>query len=164
MYILYLCRDIFSGNVRWVRLGDINLRSISEASDPQDFKVERVFRHPQYTPPSRYHDIALIQLNQTVRYTAYVKPACLHSDFELPSDLLATGWGKTDFANDKISDTLMKVDLSHVPIDKCNAPYGKVARQLPNGIVDALQLCAGGKWAEEKDTCAVRYFYYYFKI
>lgn len=51
--------------------------------------------HPQYKPPSRYNDLALLGLEKEVEFSKYVKPICLNSNQGLnPKEQIATGWGK----------------------------------------------------------------------
>lgn len=145
--------------MRWVRLGDLNIRTDKDLAQPQDFLIKNAHSHPEFKPPSRYHDIALLQLDHPAAFTQYVRPACLQTSFELPQAPvpIATGWGKTDFVGDA-SDDLLKVDLGYYSYSMCGKHYADIGeRQLGVGIDDKTQLCAGGV-GESKDTCSVRYF------
>lgn len=70
----------------------------------------------------------------------------------------ATGWGKTAFAGD-VTSFLMQVDLSAVGAEQCRKTYGSDGSYLPNGIIDEMQICAGG--VKGKDTCGVRNIFNY---
>ncbi|KAJ8705446.1 hypothetical protein PYW08_012492 [Mythimna loreyi] len=63
------------GPVRFVVLG------ILKRSDPEDlwqvYNVKRIVPHPEYRPPSKYHDIALLETDKLVTYNKAVFPACL---------------------------------------------------------------------------------------
>lgn len=61
-------------------------------------------------------------------------------------------------ADDKGSDNLLKVTLSLVSHQSCNASFfdGTSSAELPNGIVNDWQLCAG---EVGKDTCQVIYLH-----
>lgn len=52
--------------------------------------------HPEYHRPRKYHDIAVIFLSEAVKFTPFVRPACLSTltDFS-NNQAIATGFGKT---------------------------------------------------------------------
>lgn len=57
---------------------------------------QQIIRHPYYSDDHKKNDIALIRLQQTIFFTKYVRPACLHTDVndvEPTVNLTATGWG-----------------------------------------------------------------------
>lgn len=142
------------GDVKFVRLGDLNLRVDTDDAQPQTFRVSEINRHPNYKPPSQYHDIALLKLNGRARFTKYVRPVCLNTARQLPNNSppIATGWGKLGFVGDS-SDDLMKVTLSYFSNEQCNGTYANVSpSRLQKGIVDDMQVCAGGVGVS-KDTC-----------
>lgn len=144
----------FRGLPKYVRLGDLDLATEDDDASPQDFEVIRAVSHPDYKAPSKYHDIALLELNQKVNFTDYISPACLDTGLELrEANLTATGWGKTGFS--EVSSTfLLKVDLDHVPHPRCVQSFGKQSvKDLPDGIVEEIQICAGR--VKGKDTCQV---------
>jgi hypothetical protein len=61
------------------------------------FSVVRRIPHPDYRPPQKYHDIALLLLDNDVMFDSYVKPACLHTQQVVPDERpLAAGWGRTE--------------------------------------------------------------------
>lgn len=66
------------------------------------------------------------------------------------SEAIASGWGRIGWTDD-LSDQLLKVTLDFFPFDECAESYG-TNRKLPNGILDAQQVCAGSR-DENKDTC-----------
>lgn len=70
---------MFSGNAKWVRLGDLDLSTTDDDAMPQDFTIIRRISHPDYQPPAKYHDIALLELDRIVSFTLYVSPACLQT-------------------------------------------------------------------------------------
>ncbi|KAF5276222.1 hypothetical protein FQR65_LT04027 [Abscondita terminalis] len=156
-YILTAAHCTYSqeyGYVKFVRLGDLNLKLDSDDEEPQSFKVTSIVRHPEYKPPIYYHDIALIKLDKPANFTEYVRPACLYTKQVLPEfpQPIATGWGKLGFLSDT-SDDLMKVTLHYYTIDDCKMAYSNAGElRLPNGISDDIQICAGG-FQESKDTC-----------
>lgn len=75
-----------------------------KCADPVvDAGIEKIIVHPQYNNASRdkHHDIALIRLNQNVKYSKFIKPICLPVD-GLSSGLITgnklhvAGWGQTN--------------------------------------------------------------------
>lgn len=46
-----------------VRVGDKNLENEDDGANPQEFRVKRIFIHPEYTSQLKYNDIALFQLS-----------------------------------------------------------------------------------------------------
>ena len=51
-----------------VRLGEYDLEKDSDTDESIhfDFTAKQIIKHPLYKPPSAYHDLALIQLNETI--------------------------------------------------------------------------------------------------
>lgn len=113
--------------------------------------------HPNYRPPSTYHDIAVVQLNREAIITSYVKPACLYTQDYMNSqtELIATGWGLTTLGGN-VSETLQKVELELFTERECDIAYKDITgRRLPNGVLHRQQICVGGR-SKEKDTCQVK--------
>ncbi|EFA11559.1 serine protease P44 [Tribolium castaneum] len=134
-----------------VRLGDLDLSRDDDGSVHTDYNVRNIVVHPRYRYPLKYNDIALIQLSTTVRFTKFIRPACLYtkSQVELPQ-AIATGWGKTDYAAAEISDKLMKVSLNIYSNDRCAQTY-QTSKHLPQGIKSNM-ICAG-ELRGGQDTC-----------
>ncbi|KAJ8961849.1 hypothetical protein NQ318_021466, partial [Aromia moschata] len=120
------------GNIQYVRLGTTNLQT--ETLDSDDYNVIQRIAHPEYKIDEQYNDIALLQLDRPVKFTDSISPICLYPSRNVAGKkLTAIGWGKTEQAG----------DLSYAAISKL---------ELPRGIVDDIQICAGSR-NEEKDTC-----------
>lgn len=70
------------------------------APKPQVIKVKRKIVHPSYNRNFQqyHHDIALIELKKSVKFSKYVSPICLSktSDFQPPARFWSSGWGATD--------------------------------------------------------------------
>lgn len=137
----------------WVRLGENDLTKTSETT--QIFSVVDRIPHPEYSPASKYNDIALLKLNKPVELSEAVLPICLSTaESDIQEKLIATGWGKTE-VNGPRSNTLLKVDLDYFTNPVCNDAYADVSkRDLPEGVSKDKQICAGSK-ADRKDTCQV---------
>jgi hypothetical protein len=87
------------GLAKWVRLGDLNLKTTNDNTRAQDFSVAKIFRHPEYKSPAHYNDIGLLQLDRDVKFDGYVRPACLHVEQDVPAKPPeAIGWGLTDWS------------------------------------------------------------------
>jgi hypothetical protein len=93
-----LCCVIFhSGKARFVRLGDLDLKSAADDAEVQQLSVVRRIPHPDYREPQKYHDIALLQLDDDVSFDRFVSPACLHAQHTISHEsLVASGWGRTE--------------------------------------------------------------------
>jgi hypothetical protein len=80
-----------------VRLGDIDLKDSTDDVNVQMLNVVQRIPHPDYRTSEKYHDIALLQLDNDVTFDTFVKPACLHIQDIDPNDKpVATGWGLTE--------------------------------------------------------------------
>lgn len=57
--------------------------------------LQRAFRHPKFTPQNKYHDIALIELDEEVKLSYFIWPACLAQN-DIPSGKILdiAGFGK----------------------------------------------------------------------
>ncbi|XP_065171084.1 serine protease snake-like [Atheta coriaria] len=139
------------GTVKFVRLGDLNLKSNTDDANIQDFDIIKLFVHPNYRAPSVYHDIALIELSKEAVIDNFVRPGCISADNNIPGeDLSATGWGVTSF-NGEQADHLQEVKLRLFTFESCQKAYASMSkRRLANGIDDKSQVCAG---EDHIDTC-----------
>lgn len=143
-----------------MRLGDLDLSIELDDAEPQEFLIKQKISHPNYAPPSKYHDIGLLELDRPANRTEYVDMACLNT--EKPRHdmyLTATGWGKTDPAGEP-SSFLLKVTLEPVSSEKCQLSYRRETGSLllSNGIADDTMLCAGDDDGIG-DTCQVNKVY-----
>ncbi|KDR24454.1 serine protease snake-like [Zootermopsis nevadensis] len=135
------------------RLGDLNLKLSNEGAKPVNYLVVNIIRHPDYKPPAKYNDIALLKLDRPVEFNEFIRPACLYTrdTFDI-NKTVATGWGQIDFAEKK-SDVLLKVGISIIDNKLCNELYkmDETTKKLGNGIVPSM-MCAG-ELEGGKDTC-----------
>lgn len=147
----YIPNYYFRGEAKYIRVGANNIRNICQNEvDPQDFSIKRFIRHDDYRQPFKYNDIALIELNRRIKKTKYVNIACLDTErTHTDENLWIGGWGQTEFAGSN-SGSLLKANVTVVDNQKCNSFY-EDEDKLPNGILDDLMICAGGK----SDTCNV---------
>ncbi|XP_044765057.1 serine protease snake-like [Coccinella septempunctata] len=145
-------KSVEMGPVSWVRLGEIDLAS-KESETVQMYSVVERIPHPEYSPASKYNDIALLRLNKPVTFSEAVLPICLStSESDVGEKLIATGWGKTE-VNGPRSNTLLRVDLEYFSNSVCNEAYADVSKKdLPEGVSKNKQICAGSR-TDRRDTC-----------
>ncbi|ALC49079.1 spirit [Drosophila busckii] len=126
-----------------VRLGGDNLT----LSMGEDYKIRRVFTHPNYDDRTAYNDIALLELEGRAPFR--LRPACLWETPALPvQNLTAVGYGSTSFTG-LSSAQLLKVNLQHVERTACQPFYPTDV--LASGLASS-QLCAGDS-SGLSDTC-----------
>ncbi|KYN27229.1 PREDICTED: serine protease easter-like [Trachymyrmex cornetzi] len=107
----------------------------------QDFGVESVQFHPEYTRTKLQNDIALIRLNSTADFRPHnVKPICL--PFGTATTLrhkkvLVIGWGTTELGPRNQEPLKMKLTL--VNNEQCNEMH------RPTMQIWYKQLCASGR-------------------
>lgn len=148
------CIRLSNSNNRLV-LTRVRLGGSTKLSQPavEEVGVAETLIHPEYRPPAKYNDLALVRLSRIVRLSRAVAPACLNTKAIAAKRAIATGWGHTEFGG-KQSDVLMKVALTIVPNNECSPQYTKLQsakRTLPLGILP-IMMCAGEK-AGGKDAC-----------
>ncbi|CAK1592048.1 unnamed protein product [Parnassius mnemosyne] len=137
-----------------VRLGDQNLDpAVKDGANPIEVPIKTIHKHPDYVPPKRYNDIALMELATDVDFENSVRPACLWSrpDFGDHTKAFATGWGSTDPRTNQPAKELQKVSLSLLNNDYCDKLLAGGRNRLWTGFA-ASQLCAG-ELRGGKDTC-----------
>lgn len=138
--------------MRYIRLGELDYSSNTDGAEPKDYSISKVNFHPEYAslnPLSTYHDIALIRLTEKVLLTPDVRPACLPTSFETGDQMIATGWGQTNFTGSN-APHLQKVVLKKFTRAECSEIYTSTYH-FPNGLHES-QFCFGDK-VVSKDTC-----------
>lgn len=121
----------------------------------QERDIEEIIPHPKYKPPSKYHDIALIEATPHFVLSRDIRIACLNLNDDLnETKATAIGFGKTSSNAYTGSETLMKVDLDIVDNKICNRSVRYLVRRkvLKYGVTED-QMCAGDYENGGKDTC-----------
>ncbi|KAK9888002.1 hypothetical protein WA026_000288 [Henosepilachna vigintioctopunctata] len=137
------------GPITLVRLGTIDLLIPIGQYPAQDVRVKNVYVHPEYKHPEMYNDIAILELEFSVNFSARVFPACLNTDSYINNvPVTALGWGTLEFAGERSND-LMKGTFSLSTPEECKRSY-LPQRRLTLGINSDIQICAGGG---DIDTC-----------
>ncbi|CAH4021175.1 unnamed protein product [Pieris brassicae] len=150
-------RDTSVANVEpeIVRLGDKNIADVfSKGVSPQDVKIKRIVKHPNFSAPKKYFDIAIIEVTTEVIFTKLVQPACLwtnHDTSQLGTKATLTGWGVVETTGREISPELQAADVDIIDSDECQRLLRIYFNRLWCGV-DLHQLCAG-KLAGGVDAC-----------
>ncbi|XP_050668050.1 serine protease snake-like isoform X2 [Leptidea sinapis] len=141
-----------------VRLGNKNIFGFSLNERFNDMKIKRIINHPNYMPPKKYFDIAIIEITESVRFTKYIQPACLWSDFDtkrLGTQSALTGWGVTEYRHNKaigtISAELQAAVVDIIDSDLCDRLLRPSCNRHWCGL-ESHQICAG-KLAGGVDAC-----------
>lgn len=135
-----------------LRLGDLNLETDTNETNPQQIEILSTYIHPEYR--KKFNDIALIKLKTKVEVTKFVIPACLWTRHEIPRDvqLEACGFGQIKHGG-QYSPILNKVSLTEISTDECQEHYYGADRFLRDGLVETAHLCADDKTSLGMDTC-----------
>ncbi|XP_067641433.1 serine protease persephone-like isoform X2 [Eurosta solidaginis] len=129
-----------------VRMGVVNFTDTEQMKNAVEIGVKRTHLHPDYTSASVYNDIAVVELQSDVEYSANVYPTCLYTEPENPSkssELYVSGWGVIDTRTRDKSNVLLKARQEIVDNSRCNESYAEngFSRRNRIGII-STQLCA----------------------
>ncbi|XP_035912711.1 serine protease snake-like isoform X2 [Anopheles stephensi] len=115
--------------------------------------VKNFISHSKYKKSLKYHDIALVELDQDVKFNKRVLPICPYNstdDVPAMEDMTIAGWGATQ--SHFQSPQLMYATVRTVSQKKCRDQYAILLKELPNaklgqGIIDE-QYCVRGALVE----------------
>ncbi|RVE47619.1 hypothetical protein evm_007716 [Chilo suppressalis] len=111
-----------------------------------DATILRVIKHPNYKPPKKYNDIAIIELKNVVEFGKFVQPACLYTgpDTKLFEEKASvTGWGVVETglgSSGGNSTSLDKLKASKELCDQLNRERDDNERQLIEILFRNLKL------------------------
>nr|CAD7404043.1 unnamed protein product [Timema poppensis] len=117
----------------------LGVHNISSASEPRRMTrfLLNIVRHPQYQGGE--NDIALVKLNEDVKYTSAIRPVCLprNSDktFSMADGIIA-GWGST--GNVSASSVLLIAPIPILNNSYCASVWGRVGVEIQESMI-----CAG---------------------
>ncbi|CAH1643994.1 unnamed protein product [Spodoptera littoralis] len=136
------------GSIQYAALG------LLRRTDPKEnwkiYKIKRIINHPEYKPPSKYHDIALLETENEIAFGQDLLPACLYTGRDPVRFADASGWGRLGHRQ-ALADTLQVVNLEEFQRSECSTIY-KPHRHLTNGYDHSKQMCYGSR-IEVIDTC-----------
>ncbi|ALC46481.1 CG31269 [Drosophila busckii] len=97
---------IITGTLEWAKRAAI-------------YFVEEYWVHCNYNSPDYNNDIALIMLNDTIKFNEYTQPIALPDEpLVNGSKLLLTGWGSTSYGGET-PDQLQQASLTYVDYQTC---------------------------------------------
>ncbi|CAH0730377.1 unnamed protein product, partial [Brenthis ino] len=137
------------GNVTYARTA--LQRRTEPINSLRTYKIKNIIKHPEYNPPHRYNDIALLEVDRDMQLDQFAVPACL--DLGSPNTYdraLASGWGATKNRGSN-ADELQKVVLEKFSTGECSELFPSM-RLMVNGFDEKTQICYGDK-NMSKDTC-----------
>lgn len=72
-------------------------RSMPEQTQTIDVKVKRILKHPRYSSTTYNNDIAIVRLDEPVKFEGILNPVCIASPGKSYTgyDGIVTGWGTT---------------------------------------------------------------------
>ncbi|XP_064074322.1 trypsin, alkaline C-like [Vanessa tameamea] len=148
-----LFNNVLSTNHFRVRLGS----SLSRFGG-QLYRVENWVKHPGYSWPKLYHDIAILKLASPAIMSNRVALARIAGPNYIVADnttVTAAGWGVLEFGGEP-PEILQHVDIKKVNHDICRENYAELQSSLgelevPN--VTSEMVCAGILDVGGKNTC-----------
>lgn len=118
----------------FVRLGDQNINSKNDGLKEMDVDIVNSVLHEKYSRGK--NDIAVLELANDVKFSDYIRPACLWQTHQTTSNRVnAAGWGRTEHG--KPSDELLKVSLDIIDNQQCQS---LLAGHI---TLNDTQMCAG---------------------
>jgi len=131
-----------------VRLGDHNIKDGSYDGTTVEKRVKRVIRHKGFSSSTLWNDVAILTLEDDVKYNDHIQPICLAEGSQKYVDNRVTvaGWGTLSEGGSQPSN-LMKVEVNVWTNDRCKKSYGSSA---PGGITSHM-LCASDY---KRDSCS----------
>lgn len=107
------------------------------------YNVTRIILHPDYTDIFSGSDIALLFIEQEIKFTQYIKPACLPDLSDIYSSrsyCYTTGWGVQLLNPETYPNILQEAKYKFLDMANCNQSWINAEPSVP--ISDKM-LCAG---------------------
>ncbi|XP_070611107.1 acrosin-like [Erythrolamprus reginae] len=117
--------------------------------------LKRVVQHENYQPRQQINDIALVELDDPVKCSDYIQPACFPDSSVDVSSMVhcyIAGWGYTREIDKAPSDVLKEAKVDLISTEKCNSSnwyYGSISSSnlcagFEGGGIDTCQGDSGG--------------------
>ncbi|XP_063829833.1 serine protease snake-like [Ostrinia nubilalis] len=129
---------------KMVRFGSVFLYDTNRTRY-KDVKIKEFLVMDEYrkNPLQKYNDIGLIRLEEEVKMTLTIRPACLWSGYLVGEVANITGWGKVTTNEDSASKYLRYAEVDVYGVETCKKYVrGRNNRKWPKGLVEH-QFCAG---------------------
>jgi len=120
-------------------------------SNQQTVALAQAIYHPQYNPDITMNDIAILVLQQPIKFTKNVQPICLPDPGETPApntEATVAGWGLTEEGAQDVSRVLNQVGVPIIDGQTCGSMYSQANVQID----PTTMLCAGYSQGG-KDAC-----------
>ncbi|CAH2100969.1 unnamed protein product [Euphydryas editha] len=132
------------GRVRYALLGTLNK---TDTRSGILYNVVRAIPHKLYEKGEKHHDIALLELNERVKFNEFIRPACLPlTTSDVVNERIIAGWGETG-EDVKGSEVLLRATIWENE-DLCGQKFDRSYYQ-PDTMI-----CASGSVASlSRDTC-----------
>ena len=127
-------------------------------------KIQEFRRHPNFTFPEFYFDVALIILDEELIFSQHISPICLPQSVssyagENNNFLIAQGWGKDD--EGETGQSASEVSLGIKSIGECTYRFNnpgaiyrnQVNAYMPELIKDNILFCAESDLNSDLGTC-----------
>ncbi|XP_065203475.1 plasma kallikrein-like [Planococcus citri] len=144
-----------SGPPQWVLLKDVvNDLEAEYTTKSTVYSIVKIHFHSDYKPSSFQHDISLIELNTTVTFNPYLRPACLHtSTIPIHSYTTITGWERSGIAEQTSNNLLEAIVYPRVDHRECEALFNENATNLTRVYDSNTMICARDAYREDPSYC-----------
>ena len=122
--------------------------------------IKKYLTHERYRKPGSFYDVALIELEEPLKFNQTFSPICL-PNFTGYDNFLAAGWGKRDGTDPYLghaitteADCLREAELALVPDRTCQQHYPSFDREkalCAGGTTNVCQGDSGGPLMTRKD-------------
>ncbi|CAH1642527.1 unnamed protein product [Spodoptera littoralis] len=137
--------------VSFAIFGILRFEEMHSAPKENVREIQKIIKHPEFKPPSTYHDIALLELDKEVVFSPSIRPACLKVDDDFEHRAYAAGWGLLGYRQEN-ANVLQNIPLWRVADEVCSAKY-LTHRTFINGLDNDTQICYGDDGIV-RDTCS----------
>ncbi|ENN72470.1 hypothetical protein YQE_10812, partial [Dendroctonus ponderosae] len=92
----------------------------------QIVKVAAILRHPDFKAGNLQHDLAVLVLQENLRFTKNIDAICLPEPNLIPTqNCIATGWGKRILQLHAKNALMHRIDMNIMDVDQCQQVMGE---------------------------------------